>query len=350
MIAYIGLALAPIVVELILPRINTDAKQRKQYFAIIGVLLLLFMGLRSKYLGSVDTQHYWNWMERALLSDSWNVYYRPDGIEMGFQLFVFCLSRILPHPQWLLVITALFYIVSVFYFVAHNSKDIALSITIYITLGLMSFHLQGMRQSIAMCICLYAYEQAKRGNIVRFLLLVLLATTFHQTAIIFIPVYILCRMDFSYKKMPLLCAAAVIVLTSANKIVNIANAYFDMSYADPKDGGGVVSVLIYVIILITTLLYDTELKTGNAQTPLLFILFCGFVSFLMRYFGTNLADRISFYFVFSQLVLLPNAANMVVPKQRRLMRGIIAVLSIALMVYRLTGTEFIPYRFMWTLQ
>ena len=347
MTIYIVLALFPVCWGGLFPRLSKDKRQKRLFYVGCGIVLLMVMGLRHYSLGSTDTLNYYNTMKRALASESWASFYRPELYEKGAQLYIYTLSRVFKEPQWLIFITSLIYIVSVFYFIDRNSKDIPLSITLYITLGLMSFHMQGMRQSIAMSICLFAYEQAKNKHLIQFVLLVLFATAFHQTAIVFFPIYVLCRLRFSKKNMGILCAAAALVVVSADKIIGLANSLFDRSYNTAVNQGGFVAVLVYVIAIALTLFFDTSLKKGNEQTPLLFILVVGFVSYLLRYFGTLAAERISFYFAFSQLALLPNAETIVVHRDQRIMRAIILLLAVALMAYRFYGSKFVPYLFFW---
>lgn len=349
MAVYLILAVLPIFLGYCLPKMNENRQQKRIFYIICGLAMLLVMGCRHYSLGSEDTLHYYDAMKRALISKSWSAYYDPDYFEIGSQLFIFALSRVFKDPQWLLVITSLIYIVSLFYFVDRNSKDIALSITLYISLGLLMFELQGMRQSIAMSICLFAYEQAKKRRIIPFIIAVACAMTFHQTAIVFLIVYPLCGMRFSLKSIGLLSLASIIAFALMGRIIIFANDLFDRTYYDTVDGGGFVTVAIYVIIILFTFFADWELKEGNGQTPAFYLLVVGFVCYMMRYFGALAAERISFYFMFSQLVLLPNAKSIVVKNQREIMRLIIAVFAIILLTYRLLhGSEFFPYKFFWS--
>ncbi len=347
MTIYVALAVFPIILGAFFPNLKEDKQQKRLFYFICGGFMLLIMGLRHYSLGSTDTLHYYDAMKRALSSESWKYFFDPDLYEVGSQLFIFALSRIFSDPQWLLVISSLIFIIGILYFVDHNSDDIPLSITLYLTLGLMLFHVQGLRQSLAMSICLFAYEQAKNKHLVRFVLLVLFATAFHQTAIVFLPVYILCRMKFSKKNLFFMCIVAIIIVGNAAKIMEIANDYFDRTYTDAVDQGGFISTLIYVIILLFTLAFDKEIKNNSMQTPLLYVLIVGFVSYILRYFGALAAERISFYFVFSQLALLPNTIKIVVKKDQIIMRMIIITLAVTLMVYRMNGSEFVPYMFFW---
>ena len=347
MIIYLALAIFPILLGSLFPKLKTDRQQKIKFYLICGAVMLFVMGLRHYSLGSTDTLHYYNAMKRALASRTWDKFYNPDSYEVGSQIFIFIISRIFEHPQWLLVISSLVFIIGIFYFVDHNSDDIPLSITLYLTLGLMMFEIQGMRQSLAMSICLFAYEQAKNKHLIRFIALVLLAITFHQTAIIFLPIYLLCRMKFSKKNLLFMCIAAIIVVDNATLIMQIANAYFDRSYTDTVDQGGFVALLIYVIVLVLALALDKDIRNNSTQTPLLYILIIGFIAYILRYFGARAAERISFYFVFSQLALLPNAIKSFVKDERFMVRSMIVVLAIALMSYRLYGSKFVPYMFFW---
>lgn len=347
MIIYVALALFPICFGLFFPKLHKSKRQKRWFYFICGTVTLLAMGLRHYSLGSTDTLNYYNAMKRALMCDSWEQFYIPVLYEKGSQFFIYTLSRIFNDPQWLLVISSLIFIIGIFYFVDHNSEDIPLSITLYLTLGLMLFHVQGLRQSLAMSICLFAYEQAKDKHLIRFALLVWFATAFHQTAIVFFPIYFLCRMKYSRKNLLIMCIATILVVSNATRIIEMANTYFDRTYTDTVEQGGFVSVFIYAIILILTLVFDRQIKNNSSQTPLLYILIVGFATYIMRYFGAVIAERISFYFVFAQLALLPNATKIFVKKDRPAIRLIIIVLAVALMAYRLNGSEFVPYMFFW---
>lgn len=350
MIVYVVLALFPNILGAFFPELQESKRQKRWFYFICGTIMLFVMGLRHYSLGSTDTLNYYNAMKRALVCDSWEQFYIPVLYEKGSQFFIYALSRVFNDPQWLLVISSLIFIVSIFYFADHNSNDIPLSITLYLTLGLMMFHIQGLRQSLAMSICLFAYEQAKNKHFIRFALLVWVAMAFHQTAIVFLPVYILCRMKYLRKNLYFMCIATIIVVSNATKIIEMANAYFDRSYTDTVEQGGYVSIILYAVILIFTLVFDRQIKNNSSQTPLLYILIVGFATYLLRYFGAVIAERISYYYVFAQLALLPNVVRITVEKDRRMMRSIIIFLAVALMAYRLNGSEFVPYIFFWEIQ
>jgi len=346
MLIYIFLAIFPIALGLFFPKKETDRKQRVMYFAICGAVMLLIMGCRYNGLGSVDTYHYYVRMKDAISCSSWRAFFDPDLYESGFQLFVFILSRIFNHPQWLLVISSLIYIIATFYFIDRNSNDIALSITLYITLGLWTFHLQGMRQSIAMSICLFAYELAKQKKLFKFLAAVLLATTFHQTAIVFLLIYLLVNLKFEKKRIIAVSIFSVVAVAFSVPLVDIANELFNEDYSGAVDSGGYVATAIYIIAVLVCCLYYVKRKE-DVRSTLVFVLIIGLATYVMRYTGVMIAERISFYFIFSQIALIPISIKIFVPNQRGCVRLLVVALAVVLFVYRLPTSGFLPYAFFW---
>ena len=110
MLVYFLVAISPLVISYFYPKLNIDNKVKKRYLFACGIVLVLFIGLRSKYLGSEDSFNYYEHMQRALLCNTWDLYYRPNGFEIGFQLFVYCLSKITSSAQMLFIATAIIYI------------------------------------------------------------------------------------------------------------------------------------------------------------------------------------------------------------------------------------------------
>ena len=70
---------------------------------------------------------------------------------------------------------------------------IELSLFVYIASGIYTVSMNGIRQSLAAAIIFAATKYILDGNFKKFLLVILLASTIHQTALIFIPIYFIVR-------------------------------------------------------------------------------------------------------------------------------------------------------------
>lgn len=346
MMVYVLIAVFPVLLGYFFPQLNNNKTQKKQFYLFCGTVLLFVMGFRHYSLGSTDTLNYYNAMRRAVASSSLQSYL-TDVYEVGSQLFIYLLSRIFEEPQWLLIVTSAIYIISVFYFVDRNCDDIPMSISVYITFGLFAFHMQGMRQSLAMCICLFAYEQAKKRHLFRFILILMFAMAFHQTAILFAPIYFLIGMRYSRKNIGIMLGASAVVLLFADRILSWANNLFDRNYISAVDSGGVITLFINILIILIILLYDRRLKEGNEQTPFLFIAIICALCYAFRYVGSNMAARVSYYFAFAQIALVPRTKLMVVAKQMDWYRLLLLTVSVVYYIYHLNATGFLPYKFFW---
>ena len=349
MIPYLILAISPLIISLFFKNMSSEDgekrdKSQKNYLFVCGFVIFLFLALRNKSLGSTDTRNYYNMMKRAIECESFSFYYIKDGVEAGFQFFVYVLSRIFKSPQMLIVVAAAIYMISVCFCVRRNSDDVVFSLTMYITLGLMQFHMQGMRQSIAMSICLFAYEFAKRKKILPFAILVLLAMQFHRTAIVFIVVYPLCYLKFNPKSLFVFLIVAGLVFAFSGKIIQIANNLFDSDYHLSVDSGGYIATAIYFLIVVFALCCDKKIKAGEGVS-VLYVTLLGLVCYLLRYFGTLAAERISFYFIFGQILLLPKTLSCFEYRSRVTIKAAIYILMFCLFAYRLAGSDFVPYAF-----
>ena len=111
-------------------------------------------------------------------------------MEGGYQVVTWILSHIFKDGQWLLFLSGAFMSFSVCRFVNRNCKNPMFALMAFNCLGLFNFMVQGLRQAIAMCICLWAIEYCKKGQLLKFLGTVGAACLFHASAIVFTVVYI----------------------------------------------------------------------------------------------------------------------------------------------------------------
>lgn len=359
MITYVLLASFPLLLSVIFPGVKENDKKKRKYLFLCGTVLVLFMGLRTKYLGSTDTYNYYNMMQRAILHTSWDSYYNDDGVEKGFQFFVYILSRIFDSPQMLLFVTSLIFVVAALYCIYKNSENVVLSTVMYITLGLMQFEMQGMRQALAMAICMFAFEFVKKKKLIPFALLVILAVQMHRTALVFAIVYFLTLLSYNWWSMLLIAVGSGVVFYFADTIMEFANDIFETEYAYTIDSGGFVATAIYILIVVFAMLFNKGLKNekrlknnknekiDKTQTYIMYITIIGMLSYIMRYVGVGIAERISYYFMFGQILLLPNTVEKLEAEYRVVINAAIYILCIGLFMYRLNGTEFIPYNFFW---
>ncbi len=351
---YLLLAIFPIV---LMPVINTfykstiyeNDKAKRMYLFWCGVAIFLMIGLRHNTVGSADSYNYYsNWAYLSTLSfDDMLIYVPGHEMESGYLYTVWALSQLFTNPQFLFIFTGAFFALSVCMYVYKNSKEPAISIVMFISLGLYTFMAQGLRQAIAMAICLFAFEYCKKKKPIQFLLLIYVATCFHTSAIAYIPIYLL-----SYVKLNTLsyigtAGLGVLLLVFSDTLINLANQWYGSEYYQTVDSGGFVAVAIYVITIVLALIFQKNYSDKKNYDLLFLVTFYGAIFYSMRYIGGLIAGRVSWYYMFGQLILLPNVVSSMEKRTKEVVSISVLILAVLLFAYRLHDSNLIPFKFFW---
>ena len=230
MAIYLLYVMSPVVVWILMniiktKSINYDDRRKKNYIIICGIIMALIIGLRYKGVGSDDTAFYYNnWEMMSMVS--WRDFpqiLQSVDLEYGYQISVWLLSHLLSWGQWVLLLSGAFFSLSVCLFTYRNSKNPVMSLIVFNCLGLFNFMVQGLRQAIAMSICLFAYEQCKKNQFIKFILLVAIACLFHASALVFILVYFLSKFKLNTIQMGVFAILTLIGMQLLPYTFNILN-------------------------------------------------------------------------------------------------------------------------------
>lgn len=333
--------------------INSSDRLRRRYLIICGFFLFLMVALKHYSVGSGDGEWYYrNW---ATLGDMHirvfeNALERYD-METGYLFTIWLLSHVFKDPQFLFITYGLLVSVSVCRFLYKNCDDLVVGLTMFSTLGLWSFMVQGLRQGIAMCICLFAIEFCKKRKFIPFLLTVLLASLFHASAVVFLIVYTFTWFKMNIRGYLSVGVCAVICVASVEFLFEIVDTVLNDTFALGDLGdteGGVVSALIYVLILLLSLYVYKGEKPDDPHLSLFFyMLLCSFVTYMMRYTANTISQRISFYFMFSQMAVLPGALKGIRGAGQPFAKAVVVLLCLGIAAYKATYSDLVPYIFFW---
>lgn len=351
---YLFFAIVPVMVSLAVSfgykkSIKVNDKAKRTFLFCCGIAMFLIIALRNREVGSNDSNNYYeNWELLSTFSFSeLKNFMLISNFESGYLTFVWVFSHILPSGQFVFILSAILFTIAVCKFIYINSEDAELSFVMYICLGLYTFMAQGLRQSMAMSMCLFALEFCKNRKPIPFVLLVLLATTFHTSAIVFLVVYLLYGFTINIRTTVAGVGIAGILLASSGWIATIGNLISQREYEGEVESGGFVAVAIYVIILLVAIIFSGKRRKDKDYSFFVFMTCLGAIFYIMRYIEVQVAERISFYFMFSQIIVLPNAIARFDKQTSFIVKNIAILLSIALFAYRLSGDGLVAYRFFW---
>lgn len=324
------------------PKYGLQKDNGKKYLLICGFLIAVVMGLRSPYVGSADTLAYTNYFRRLATFENFKDYYDERFAEYniivsetGFYYFVWLLTRVFSDSQMIVFVTSVYITWTTCYFIHKNSSNVGLSLLIYVCWGLMTFNMNGMRQAMAMSTCLLAYEQAKKRKLIRFTLLILLAMQSHKTALCFFPVYFLINMKNTPFNWLFYMTCLVMGVLSTEWLITSYNAFSQEEYQTlaAVSGGGLFVILLYLGGIVLTMIHPQSLERQSTRIAM-YGTITGLASYITRYFANQIMERISYYYFYFLILLIPDAINELRTEDKKFVKMIFIAGSIFILLYR----------------
>lgn len=343
--------------------ISENKRAKRAFLFFSGLILWLVIALRDKVVGSTDSSVYYDkWDQLGFLNiQGLKENLTRSKMEPGFLITVWLLAHVFPNPQCVFVFSGLFFVVSVCLFIYRNSENVVISLIIFITWGLYGFMVQGMRQSVAMCICLFSIESVKKRKPFRFFFLILLAFFYHKSALVFSVMYFIPWKRFSMVNKVQMLLLAGVIFACGSLFVLIGNELVAGLYNLAVEEGGYVALALYGILILGTFLFvqhSRKLSAEHYRVVLLFtekqrreetlfiaMMIIGAVFFAMRYTTVMAIERISFYFQFSQMIVLPMIMKRFDERSRNIAYAFAVILSVLLFMYRVETTGLTPFKF-----
>ena len=201
------------------------------------------------------------------------------------------------------------------------SKDFSMSITLFITIFFMlGFYY--IRQLISVVIIFYAYRYIRTGNFKKYLVLTILASTFHTSALIMIPGYFLLRYRFNTSFYVLITLISAFINAAKSTVLTWIVATFIPKYFGRHEMFRSFAFDLYdtiwiLILILITFIYifkssASAMTVNNAQTcqpDCNNVFLRGLIFyFVIYFFGRWILEfeRFGYYFYFPIICLYPH--------------------------------------------
>jgi hypothetical protein len=209
-------------------------RNRRIFCTLTGVCLILVSALRAPTVGR-DTASFIEVFLKIEGRDFLDVLKFSSWTEPGFRLLCAFLGLFTKNGQWLIVITSLLIHGAVVYFLYKHCKNPYLGCFLYVTTMLYPLFFSMMRQALAVAVWMLSYGFLKRKKWVPYLLMVLLAASFHTSALLFLafPLFTLFRVERKHLKvlLPATLVVSVLCMLFVRPLVALAQKIFPR-YAD----------------------------------------------------------------------------------------------------------------------
>lgn len=285
-----------------------STRTRDLYFLLAFIVLVFFTSFR--YAIGFDYFSYRLIYEMVETEWTLDVIFHDFWYEPGFFLiYKFFQLLHFSYPAALAGINIFLMAVSV-WFVRRYSKMPWVSIYLYITFQFLAYHMNLVRQSIALCFFLFAYPFLKEKKIIPFTLLLLIGGLLHNSLWFVWPLYFLLTKKPTIRYWVFTAGAALLVYILFDALFVYIKPYLPMKYAaylgtyfwNANTFLYVVPAILYGVLLF---LFRRRITDPTART---IYLNSAFYNILISFYITKhfILERFAVYpFVFS-LIAVPD--------------------------------------------
>lgn len=276
-------------------------KRNKSAMKLFFFILTILIMFRHESVGS-DTKNY----ARIFLNLSHMAVARAD-YEIGFVILGKAISLISKNPQVFFSIIAIIVSALIYPTYKRLCVDASLSIVLYCIMSTFVMMFSGLRQMIAIAIGFVAYDFVREKKKVHFVVTVLLAVTFHVSALMLAFMYPLYYAKITKKWLYVIVPVCAVIFAQNEIIFSILTVLMERFY---KWDGGMTSTGAYAMLMLFILftvfsfvIPDNSRLDAETVGMRNFLL----LSLVIQMFAPlhTLVMRLSYYYIIFIPLLLP---------------------------------------------
>ncbi len=262
--------------------------------------IFLLMALKAPLSGDYS-RYAINFLDSANKSIQ---FYLDRQLEVGFYVLTKLIGELHYSTVFYFAVTSAFICLSLFFFIKRYAGNKKYAVYFYYTIGLFAFSMAGLRQVLAMSVCLFAYEAARKRKIIPFLLLVGAAYFLHKSALFFLPAFFIGRIPWKAKYHLVILSVYGIIGLFFQRIYGWITDWMNYDYVIESTRNGGIFLLILLVIGFLGIVYREKLMAADKDN--LFFLNMHFAVILLWIFRmfTRTAERPTFYYLYASIILL----------------------------------------------
>ncbi len=299
---------------------RSDNKNIGLLFAVLTfALLIFFVGCRSEFN---DTYYYRDVFQNYITGDLSQIKtIWQENTKSKYFLIIQCFFKRFiskEYTVWFFALAA-FQIGAVIKLYYNYSVDYFMSSYLFIASSSFVWMMGGTRQFLAVSIVLYGIDFLVERKSAKFLVLVLIASLFHISAFVWIPIYFVCTSKPWSWKMVAFIAGIVIILFSLDTFTNILDEMLEetdysgiTSNFDASNGVNAIRVLVTCVPWALALICRKQIDKEDND----FLNICVNLSvvstavYILGMFTSGIiVGRIPMYFMLTNYILIPWILN-----------------------------------------
>ena len=335
----------------------TGKKGRSAFFGIIVILEILVSSLRGTTVGA-DTTGYAAYIIPQLKSLSYHDIINAKVWLVQKEPVCYCFFKFISDP--FKTYTPYFFIIETIFWlliadtIKRYSKDPLLTLFVFIAFRFSFFNMSGMRQSLALAATTFSYRYYVKEKKLYFILCVLLGFLFHRSAIIFLLLLFIGKVNLLKRQWLVYMMAVGFVYASYlfSSIIGFDTlSDSEIAYvkyiAKDQGGGNYFSVVFMLIVFVLVSIFINNTKKPQKYVNDYNVMVLALLISMAGLF-VSLFFRASMYFSFLAPIIYANTLKDIKSKidyNQCLTLG----LSLLFLIYICTGVvkDYTPYKFYW---
>ncbi len=273
-----------------------------------------------------------------------NLRYNFTAWEIGYVFINFLISRITDDYMWVQIVIAIITYGCIFHY-AKQSKDPVISILSFLSIGCFLEGFNTVRNVMAACICALAIQYIEKRNFIKYLLVIVIASMFHSTALLMIPFYFILDRRPTIKIISLYAAGSGLLLIFLDSVAVILNNIFffsttssgilEMLYKRQYSFGVIFFSVAFSLFCLSMYYLKPNYYLGEEARKEIILVNGVIIWFLIRLFMlvVGYAERFAEFFSVYIILLLPMQLEKFNPKSRNFLKIIFALIMIGYYLY-----------------
>ena len=313
-------------------------------------VIIFFAGLRS---GVEDTWTYIDmFKEYPLWPDAYKFITDPSAREPGFRIFSVLIKTYISHDyqSWLFIIASISGI-CIMYPLYKYSCNYGMSVFLFMVSCQFIWLLNGMRQFLVAAILFACTPLILNKKPISYIIIVLILSTFHKSALIMIPAYFIVDSEPWSKRTMLFIACIILAMMFTSQFTGLLDTVVENTdyassmaeFKDTDDGTNPIRILVESVPIIIAFLYRDRIK--DKLTPIIIIsinmsLISSGVYIISKIARSGvMLGRLPIYFSLYNLILLPWLIKFVFENnEKRLMNFMIIIGYCSFFYYQMVVT------------
>ena len=257
----------------------------------------------------------------------------PRYFEDGYMIFTKIITFLTTNERFFIVITSFIILFGQYMFIKKYSSNYLISMYIFIGLNFFDNDYILIRQGIALAILMFSIRYIEDKKLFKFIMCIVVATLFHQSALIFVLLYFISKIKCT-KTIKMCCIPIFAIIFMLRQfIMNIIYGFTYSNYIGRVQGSDGYTMLflfigIYILIVFSeTIMQNKEQKEEISVTENIFYwMYILAVVFQILSTAQSIVARLVLYFSISLIILIPNTIQKFENKRLSLLSNILIII------------------------